>query len=257
MRLSQNSKSFETCPDYTGPGVCVDVTPLKKRMSQFGEREEFRLVFEVDLLREDGSRFCVWSKGFTPSLHEKSGFRKFLKNWFARDLTADELKDFDTESLLGRVGELNVVQEHKDDQTFANILLCRPSKANLTPSGKFVRAQDRDQDGRSQKPAAAPSASASAPDAGYRKTPVPPALAGEEHLKCKVHVGRCVGLEVRDLSPEQLDALAEKWLPTAKAAAKQSADDKRLIGALEWYLADKARQQAAAAAPADEVRMDY
>ena len=35
---------------------------------------------------------------------------------------------------------------------------------------------------------------------------------------------------------QAVKALAEKWLPTAKASAKPSADDRRLIGALEWWL---------------------
>jgi len=48
-------------------------------------------------------------------------------------------------------------------------------------------------------------------------------------------VGRCKGLEVRDLAPEQVQALIEHWLPAAKANAKPLADDKRLIAALEWW----------------------
>ena len=50
-------------------------------------------------------------------------------------------------------------------------------------------------------------------------------------------MGRCKGLEIRDLAPEQVAALVEKWLPTAKENAKPTADDKRLIAALEWWQA--------------------
>jgi len=56
----------------------------------------------------------------------------------------------------------------------------------------------------------------------------------------KIHVGKCKGLEVRDLSPEQVGALIGHWLPAAKANAKPSADDRRLIAALEaWQAAQK------------------
>ena len=56
----------------------------------------------------------------------------------------------------------------------------------------------------------------------------------------KIHVGKCKGLEVRDLSPEQVGALIANWLPMAKANAKPTADDKRLIAALEsWQAAQK------------------
>jgi hypothetical protein len=32
-----------------------------------------------------------------------------------------------------------------------------------------------------------------------------------------------------------VDALVKNWLPASKANAKQTADDKRLIAALEWF----------------------
>ncbi len=57
MKIKTNNSNFEPCPEFTGKAVCVDVTPLRKQQSQFGEREVFKLVFEVDLERDDGSRF--------------------------------------------------------------------------------------------------------------------------------------------------------------------------------------------------------
>ena len=71
---------------------------------------------------------------------------------------------------------------------------------------------------------------------GYRRAQQP-ASDGEDLGATKIHVGRCKGLEVRDLAPEQVKALLENWLPSAKANAKPSADDKRLIAALEWWAA--------------------
>ncbi len=52
----------------------------------------------------------------------------------------------------------------------------------------------------------------------------------------KVHVGKYQGHELRDLSLEAVKALVEKWLPMGKALVKPTADDKRLIAALEWWL---------------------
>ena len=63
-----------------------------------------------------------------------------------------------------------------------------------------------------------------------------PAEGGNDHASVKVHIGRCKGLELRDLSPEQVQALVTNWLPTAKANAKPTADDKRLIAALDWWV---------------------
>src|SRR5512137_423150 len=149
MKIKGNGSNFEACPEFTGKAVCVDVTPLRKQQSQFGERDVFKLVFEVDMDKEDGSRFCVWSHNFTPSLNEKANFRKFLRSWFGRDLMESEMAEFDAETLIGKPAQLVVVHEHKDGQVYANIAACTPDKsgAPLKASGKFTRRKDRQEGG--------------------------------------------------------------------------------------------------------------
>jgi hypothetical protein len=230
MKIKNNNSNFEACPEFTGKGVCVDCTPLRKQQSQFGEREVFKLVFEVDMDRDDGGRYCVWSRNFTPTLNEKANLRKFLRGWLGRDLTKEEMEDFDTESLIGKTAQLVVVHEHKDDETYANIAACTPDRsgAPLKPTGKYVRVKDR-----------APEAGGQKAEGGSYRRAQQPAGDAEDLSATKVHVGRCKGLELRDLAPEQVNAIMEKWLPTAKANAKPSADDKRLIAALEWWQAEQ------------------
>src|SRR5436305_7931650 len=144
MKIKQNN-DFEPCPEFTGKAVCVDVTPLRKQQSQYGERNVFKIVFEVDTEKEDGTRFGVWSTNFTPTLNEKASLRKFLRSWFGRDLSKAELEDFDTETLIGKPAQLVVVHQHKEGKVYANIAACTPDKSGepLKPSGKFVRAKDR------------------------------------------------------------------------------------------------------------------
>lgn len=234
MKIKNNSSNFEPCPEYTGRAVCVDVTPLKKQQSQFGERDVFKIVFETTIEREDGSRFCAWSRNFTPTLNEKANFRKFLRGWLGRDLTKEELEGFDTDTLIGRAAQVVVVHEHKDGETYANIVACTPDKAKepLNASGKYVRVKDR-----SAKEQAGPAAhtAGAGSGGGYRRAEQP-ASEGTDLGATKIHVGRCKGLEVRDLAPEQVQALIENWLPTAKANAKPTADDRRLMGALDWWV---------------------
>ena len=76
---------------------------------------------------------------------------------------------------------------------------------------------------------------------GYRRAEAA-GETGDEWGATKIHVGKCKGLEVRDLSPEQVGALVEHWLPTAKANAKPSADDRRLIAALEAWQAAREKE---------------
>jgi Holliday junction resolvase len=252
MKIKANNGNFEPCPEYTGKAVCVDVTPLRKQPSQFGERDVFKVVFEVDMEKEDGTRFCVWSRYFTPSLNEKANFRKFVRGWFGRDLSKQELEDFDTETLVGKPAQLVVVHEHRDNETYANIMACLPDKSGetLPPSGKFIRSKDKPpKDGSGNGSARSGGAGTSVPanaagaagGSGYRRAQQP-VSEGEDLGATKIHVGRCKGLEVRDLAPEQVQALIDNWLPKAKANAKPLADDKRLMAALEWWAAKQQQE---------------
>ena len=251
MMIKGSNKKFETCPEFSGKAVCVDVTPLRKQQSQYGERDVFKLVFEVDMEREDGSRYCVWSRGFTPSVNEKASFRKFLRSWFGRDLTREEMAGFDTDSLIGKPAQVVIVQEHRDQDTYANIVACTPDKSSepLEASGKFVRAKDKVQGAGDRGQGSA---------GGYRRMEGMAASQQGEggdggHAAVKVHIGRCKGLELRDLAPEQVQALVEKWLPTARVSAKPLADDRRLMAALEWWQ----QEQAATAKAQDDDNVPY
>ena len=224
MKLSKNNKSFEPCPEFSGLAVVVDVTPLKKVETAYGPKETFKIVFETPLLREDGTPYSVWSRGFTPSLHEKAAFAQFLRKWFGRALTAAEEAEFDTEALLGKTAEITVVHEEgKSGETYANIALIRPDKTGkaMKPSGKFKRVKDREQ-------------TSGAPDAEYRRTEQSED-AGEtdDWRRAKVHIGKHKGLDLGDLDIVAVKALIEHWLPEVKLKSKLLADDCRLIAALE------------------------
>ena len=92
-----------------------------------------------------------------------------------------------------------VVHQHKDGKVYANIAACTPDKSGepLKVSGKFVRAKDRVKDGAQN---------GSSGQGGYRRAGQP-SEAGSEHASVKVHVGKCKGLELRDLAAEQVQAL--------------------------------------------------
>lgn len=234
MKLSKKSGgNFTPHDEGEFRAVCVDVTPLVKQQSKFGEREVFRLVFETDApARPDGTRQCVWSRGFTPSLNEKANFRKFMRQWLGRDLTASEEAEFDTESLIGRSAKVYVQHETGESgDVYANISACLPYKGTepLQPSGKFTRKKDRETaqgEGASYRGAAKPTEAAPVAEA------VDNTQAGADWTRVKVHVGKHSGVELRDLDAEAIERLIKNWMPTIDKA-KASADDKRLLAALE------------------------
>jgi len=218
MKLSEKKQSnFTPHPETEGPikAVLVDVTDLKKRMTQYGEKDEFRLVFETEVMDEENDRrFCIWSRGYTPSLNEKAALRKDLKKLMGRDLTQAELDEFDLEALIGHGVKLIIQHEHKDDKTYANISFMAPDrdKATLKPSGKYIRIRDRETDGASGNS----SSEAKAEEPGWESVPV--------------HIGKYKGKLLGQVDEAGVATLIEKWLP--KALADNKPEDKALAAAL-------------------------
>jgi hypothetical protein len=218
MKLSEKKNTnFTPHPETEGPikAVLVDVTELRKRMTQFGEKEEFRLVFETEVIDEENDRrFCIWSRGYTPSLNEKAALRKDLKKLMGRDLTQAELDEFDLEALIGHGVKLIIQHEHKDDKTYANISFMAPDrdKATLNPSGKYIRIRDRDTDGASGNS----NSEAKAEQPGWESVPV--------------HIGKYKGNLLGQVDEAGVATLIEKWLP--KALADNKPEDKALAAAL-------------------------
>ena len=215
MKLSEKRNStFTPHPETDGPikAVLVDVTELKKRMTAYGEKDEFRLVFETEAYDDENDRrFCIWSRGYTPSLNEKAALRRDLKKMMGRDLTAAELGEFDLEALIGHGVKLIIQHEHKDDNVYANISFISPDKdAALKPSGKYIRQRDRDTDAPAEQTEAKAEAS------------------GWESVI--VHVGKYKGKALGEVDEAGVAKLIEGWLPKAKADGK--AEDAALIAAL-------------------------
>lgn len=222
MKLSKKSTgNFQAHPETDAPvrAVIVDVTPLKTVQSDFGEREVFKLVYETEVQRDDSTRFCVWSRPYTPSLNEKANFRKDLRKILGRDLTAQEEEEFDTEKMIGTSVLLMV--EHSDGsngQTYANVALLKPYNGDdpLTPSGSYIRVKDREQDESK---------------ASYQRSEG--SEAEENWESVKVHVGKHEGVFLRDLDEESVTKLIENWLPEFGKMEKPLAVDKKIAAGLK------------------------
>jgi hypothetical protein len=254
---SKSGGNYAPCPEFIGRAVCVDVTDTKTYETDFGTKEKFKIVFEVDLIdtsRDPHQPWCVFSKPMVASLHEKAALAKFLREWFGRKLSATETASFDLETLIGKPAQIVIGHEPSEDgtKTYANIKLIQPHKVGdpLQPSGLFVRLKDRPP--REDKP-----------DSTYRRAPqsggapsTTDAAGAPDHSKVKVHVGRNQGIELRELTRESINSLIELWLPKAKANPKPTADDKRLMAALQWY-ADKLQAEAIAETKLEQDEIPY
>ena len=220
--------NFEPCPEYTGRAVCVDITPLKAYETEYGTKQKFKIAFELDMLDQSRNPVQPWvvmTAPMTASLHEKAGLTKFLKDWHGRALTAEETVSLNLDNLIGRPATVVIVHEQSRDgtKTFSNIKLIMPHKSGepLQPSGLWVRLEDR-------PPREDDKVKIVRPDGSTNR----PADLG----KTLVHVGKFKGTPICDLTESAVNGLAEVWVPKAMASKDITAEDKRLIAAINARL---------------------
>lgn len=158
MKISKNNGGkFLPHPATDEPvkGVIIDVTPLTKNPTPYGEKEQFRIVIESSVTKPGtDERFAVWTQRFTPSLNEKSSLRKFLKSAFAEDVAetrVDEDGELDLDALvLGHPVMMIIAHDTKGDETYANLAYVGPDRSGkpLVPSPGYVRKKDRPEEPR-------------------------------------------------------------------------------------------------------------
>ena len=223
--------NFTPCPEYTGRAVCVDITPLKAYETEYGVKQKFKIAFELDLIDQSRNPVQPWvvmTAPMTPSLHEKAGLTKFLKDWHGRALTAEETVSLNLDNLIGRPATVVIVHEQSRDgtKTFSNIKLIMPHKSGepLKPSGLWVRLEDRP------------------PREDDKVKTVTPATAAPVKLaEVKVHVGKFKGVALSELTPDAVRGLAEHWLPKAKVSSGKTPEDIVLIAAVTKRLEELAK----------------
>ena len=151
MAIIAKGSSFVPCPAGLHQAVCCDVVDLGNVESVYGVKHKVTLVFQVNEPMDDGRPFLV-QRRYTVSLDQKSSLRKDLESWRGRPFTADELKGFDLEKLLGVNCQLNVQQNDRDGTTYANITAIVPLSRGMSKMAVagYIRKKDREPD---QQPA--------------------------------------------------------------------------------------------------------
>lgn len=153
------SKSFAPAPAGTHQAVCVDVIDKGMQDDKYNpgvRKHKVVLSWQIAELRDDGKPFLV-SRWYTLSLHEKATLRKDLESWRGKLFTADELRAFDLERLIGANCLLGVQQyDAADGETKAkvtSVMALPKGMGHMAVSKDYVRVKDRPTEGQSQSPA--------------------------------------------------------------------------------------------------------
>ena len=153
MPIIAKGSSFVPCPAGLHQAVAVDVIDLGNVELVYGVKHMVTLVFQVNEPMDDGRPFLV-QRRYTLSLDQKASLRKDLESWRGKPFTADELKGFDLERLIGINAQLNVQHADRDGSTYANITAIVPlsrGMAKMAAAG-YIRKKDREPE---QQPATA------------------------------------------------------------------------------------------------------
>jgi hypothetical protein len=140
-----DGKGYDPIPEGLHEAVCYRFFDLGTQFNEtFGKSaRKVLLMWEIPgeriEIERDGQTLDLpraISKQYTLSLHKKSNLRHDLESWRGRRFTADELQGFDLCNILGASCQLQVMNETKNDRTYANIANILPNKAKLIPENK-------------------------------------------------------------------------------------------------------------------------
>lgn len=132
--------NFKRVPAGAYIGRCYSLVDLGTQLTtgQYGEKMQHKLRIGWELFGEDENGEALTididgkempltiTKGYTVSLHEKSGLRRDLAAWRGKDFTEEEAKGFDVSKLIGAYCMVNVTTSETGGKTYSNV-------AGLTP----------------------------------------------------------------------------------------------------------------------------
>lgn len=147
----RTSSNFNPAPEGPQQVVCVDVVDLGMVEQTWGDEVKIKPMIRIvwhsaEHDPETGKPFTI-SKRYTLSLHEKASLLKDLEAWRGRAFTEAELKGFELDDLIGANAFVQIVQNVKNGNTYANIssIMRLPKGMDPMPiTPGYVRQQDRD-----------------------------------------------------------------------------------------------------------------
>lgn len=146
--VSANRKEFRVPDEGLYRAVCKDVVELGEQETPWGKKEFIELRWDLEEDNPDtGKPFEVRAR-YNRSLNEKSNLYKTLVLWRGRKFTADELKKFDLDTLIGVNCQLQIVHNlDAEGRTWANVQAVIKATKGLPPltiSKDYVRIRDRE-----------------------------------------------------------------------------------------------------------------
>lgn len=131
--------TFTSAPEGLHQAVCVDVVDKGMQETQWGPKQQIKLVWQVEAVDEATSERFQVHQTYTASLNEKAKLRQHLEAWRGRKFSKEELAGFDVEKLIDANCQLHIVHNLADaGRVYANVQAIVPLGKGMTK----MRAQD-------------------------------------------------------------------------------------------------------------------
>jgi hypothetical protein len=138
--------TYATAPEGLHQAVCVDVYDLGDVETQWGLKPKIEIRWQLDEINPETSKRFEIRNRYTNSLHEKAVLRQTLETWRGKRFTADELRGWDLEKLIGVNCQVQVVHKPGDEgRIWANVQAVVPAAKGaikLRPQD-YIRQIDR------------------------------------------------------------------------------------------------------------------
>jgi hypothetical protein len=147
MIISDNSKEFKIAPAGLHMARLYSIIDLGHQATEWAGETKImhKVVLTWELhgdddagepLKTDDGKPLIVSKRYTVSLGDQARLRQDLEAWGNKKMTAEDRKNFDMSSLLGRFCMVNIT--HSEDGKYANISGISPVPSalrNAQPEG--------------------------------------------------------------------------------------------------------------------------
>ncbi len=142
----KSNTTYANPPEGLHPAVCVDVIDLGELPTAWGNKPKIELRWQLDEVNPETQKPFVVRARFTNSLHEKAILRQTLETWRNKKFTAEELRGWDLEKLIGVCCQVQIVHAPGDEgRVWANVQAVVPFPKGLVKMKPidYIREQDR------------------------------------------------------------------------------------------------------------------
>lgn len=130
MARDKGGGDFKPVPAGTHRAICTLIADMGVQPSaRFKPQRKVYIRWElpdeqIEWQDREGKKHngpMVIGKQYTLSLSEKANLRADLESWRGKMFSAEELKGFDLQNILGKACQLGVTHNAKGDKTYANV----------------------------------------------------------------------------------------------------------------------------------------